>query len=134
MRKLKALKLRKGLKKKKEKRNHVLWVGKAYFSSCYFFIILFYFALQTWFLELEVMLPWHLKTLKMKRRWGRSKEVFCDKVVIGDGQSYPNAVQCIRLVLTTMNSKTHYKENQPTSLKLSIWISYKMLHKIPTSA
>jgi hypothetical protein len=42
---------------------------KAYFSSCYFFITPFSFALQRWFLELKVALPEHLKSLKMKHRW-----------------------------------------------------------------
>jgi hypothetical protein len=53
-----------------------------------FFHYSFSFALQTWFLELEVALPWHFKSVKMKHRWQRSKEV------IGDGQFYPSP--CLR--------------------------------------
>jgi hypothetical protein len=37
-----------------------------------FFHHSFFFALQKWFLKLEVMLSWHFKSLKMKHKWQRS--------------------------------------------------------------
>jgi hypothetical protein len=44
------------------------------------------------FLELEVALPKHFKSLKMKHKWRWSKEMFGDRVVIGDRKIYPTSV------------------------------------------
>jgi hypothetical protein len=92
MRKLEALKVREVQKKQKKKTQHVLWVGKLFFFSLLFFHYSFFFALQRWFLKLEVELPQHFKSLKVKHRWQRSKELISDRVVIDDGQFYGNVL------------------------------------------
>jgi hypothetical protein len=71
----------------------------------YFFLAIFSlpfsFALQRRFLKLEVALPEHFKSLKMKHKWLRSKEMIGERLVIGDGHFYPNLISlplALRLV------------------------------------
>jgi hypothetical protein len=66
MRKLGALKVR-GVQRKKT--CFMSW--KAYFSSCYFFITLFSFALQRWLLELEAP---HSPNILNHSKWSRHDE------------------------------------------------------------
>ncbi len=58
-----------------------------------FFHYSFSFAFEKKILELEVAFPYHFKSLKMKQKWWRSKEVINYKVVIGAEQFYPTKVK-----------------------------------------
>jgi len=52
--------------KRKEKKNNTVCKLEGLFSFLLFFHYSFSFAPQRWFLKLEVVLPWHFKSLQMK--------------------------------------------------------------------
>ncbi len=62
-------------KKKKKKSHLVSWIF-FFFFFLLFFHYSFCFAFWRWFLELEASLPQHFKSLKIKHKWPRCKEVF----------------------------------------------------------
>ncbi len=61
---------RRGPKRRKMKKT-VFCKVETLFSFCYFSLLQVSFAFQRWFLELEITLPKHFKSLKMKHIWWR---------------------------------------------------------------
>jgi hypothetical protein len=77
-------------KKKKKKKHFISW--KVLFFLVIFFHYSFSFTFQRWFLELEVALPLHFKSLKMKHIWWSYKSVFGHKHAIDNGPIYLNTL------------------------------------------
>jgi hypothetical protein len=114
---------------KKEKKCFVSWKG--YFSSCYFFITPFSFALHTWFLEVEVVFHNILNHSKWSTYDEEDINVFNHRQRIDDGPIYFRPMKVIlqvnpfyhkcKIIIKTIMLANHFLQPDVDFMWQFVW-------------